>query len=297
MTVDDARERARAHFEDEQYKATLAAAKEGLENSPDDVELLILAGRAGVETDDDQAVAYLQRATELAPDNAQAWNHLGEALATEGRTEEADAAFRKSVELDPDDQHALSQLGHTSLATGRQEEGVGYLARAADSIGGASSASISLVDMYRSFGQLDEALAQAQRIADAAPDDVLAQLDVAEISLELDNLDDARKAFDRLREIDDIPGHEAYPLHGLIAVEIRGEQWSRAKELLVQSATIDPHGLSADVAAFVEAQISGPGDEPAPTREEVDAALQSSLASYRQMHADDRRMTAGERLV
>src|ERR1700737_4215447 len=99
MTVDEARERARAHFEDEQYKASLAAAKEGLENSPDDVELLILAGRAGVETDDDQAVAYLQRATELAPDNALAWNHLGEALATEGRTEEADAAFRKSVEL------------------------------------------------------------------------------------------------------------------------------------------------------------------------------------------------------
>ncbi len=246
----DAREQAQAQFEAEQFKASLAAAKQGLESSPDDVELLILAGRAGVEIDDDQAVAYLQKATELEPDNAQAWNRLGEALATDGRTEEADAAFRKSVELDPDDQRALSHLGHTSLAAGRQEEGVSLLARAADSIGGASSASISLVDMYRSFGQLDEALAQATRIAAATPDDILAQLDVAEISLELGKVDEARAALERLRELDDLPG---------------------------------------EVAAFVqdgESEVSAePGD---------DADLKAALAQYRQLHIDDRRLSAGE---
>jgi tetratricopeptide (TPR) repeat protein len=87
----------------------------------------------------------------------------------------------------------------------------------------ASTAVVSLVDMYRSFGQYEEALAQARRLADATPDDILAWLDIAELSLTIDRFDDARDAFERLRELDEVPGHEAYPLYELILVELRPE--------------------------------------------------------------------------
>ena len=127
--------------------------------APDDVELLVLAGRAGVELDAEDATEQLRRATELAPEHADAWHYLGEALATEGRTDEADDAFRRAVELNPADQVALSHLGHTSAATGREEEAVGYLSQAAQSMRGASTAAISLVDMYRTLGHYEEALA------------------------------------------------------------------------------------------------------------------------------------------
>lgn len=295
--VDQAREQARALFDAGDFERSLEVASQALNDAPDDVELLVVAGRAGIEVDDDAAAGRLRRATELAPDNAGAWHHLGEALAAEGQTPEAEAAFRKAVELDPDDQVALSHLGHTALASGRKEEGVDYLARAADIAHGArtpSTASISLVDMYRSFGQYEDALAHARVIAEAAPEDPLASLDVAELSLAVGQLDESRAAFERLRELDDVPGHEAYPLHGMIEVEIRRERWQAASELAAQAAAIEQQGLSADVAGFVREQISGPGEEPAPSRAEVEAALGSSLADYRRMLADGRRLSAGD---
>jgi Flp pilus assembly protein TadD len=295
-TGDDVRARARALFDAAEYDDSLQAALDGLSATPDDVELLVLAGRAEVELDAPDAVAHLRRATELAPDNANAWHHLGEALATDGRTDEADAAFRRTVELAPGDQVALSHLGHTALASGRSAEGVGYLARAADIAHGASTAAISLVDMYRSFGRNAEALTQARRIADNAPDDVLTRLDVAELSLTVGELDDAYSAFERLRELDDVPGHEAYPLHGMIRVEIQREQWPLAAELANQLAAIEPHGLSTELSAFLHAQAGEPTETPAPTRAEIEAALAASLVEYRRMLGDDRRISAGDRV-
>jgi Flp pilus assembly protein TadD len=293
-TAEEARERARSHFEAGEFDESLKAASEGLSGAPDDVELLVLAGRAGFEVDASDAVEHLRRATELAPEQAAAWHHLGEALAAEGRTGEADAAFRRAVELDPDDQVALMHLGHTSLATGRQDEGVELLARAADSIHSASTAVISLVDMYRTLGDNDQALAQARRLVEAAPDDLVAWLDVAELSLAVGQLDEARSAFEHLRELDDVPGHGAYPLHGMMLVEIRREQWEYAQALAAQAAAIDPHELSAQVSAFIRQQRGATEDDTAPTRDEVEASLAASLAEYRRTLADDRRMGVGE---
>jgi tetratricopeptide (TPR) repeat protein len=300
-TVDDARDRARGFWDAADFDASLNAALEGLGSAPDDVELLVVAGRAGVELDAEDAVGYLRRATELAPDSASAWHHLGEALAADGATEDAEAAFRRAVELDPDDQLAITHLGHTALAAGRRDEGVGYLARAADIAHAASSASISLVDMYRSMGQYEDALTQARRIVEATPEDRTAWLDVAELSLQTGQLDEARGAFERLRELDEVPGHEAYPLHGMIQVELARDRWEPAGDVVAQAAAIDPHGLSTGLAAFVREQAGEPAadddaDEPspAPTREEIDAVLAGSLADYRRMLADDRLLRGGD---
>lgn len=292
-TVDEARVRARRLFDAAEFDQSLKAALEGLSASPDDVELLVLAGRAGTEVDADDAVEHLRRASELAADQPEVWHHFGEALAAEGNMTEAEAAFRRAVELDPGDQVALSHLGHTALAAGRDEEGVQYLARAADIAHAVSNASISLVDMYRAFGQNDDALAQARLIADAAPDDVLAWLDLAELSMAVGQLDEALSAFERLRELDDVPGHEAYPLHGMLRVEIRRGDWERAEALVAQLAAIDPQGLSADLSAFL-ADRRGAGEEPAPDQAEVEAALGSSLADYRGTLTEDRRLDSGE---
>lgn len=297
--VAEARDRARSMYDAAEYERSLEAARDGLADEPDDVALLVLAGRAGIELDADDAVEHLRRATELAPSDASAWHYYGEALATEGRTQEADGAFRRAVELDPGDQVALTHLGHTALASGRSEEAVGYLAQAADIAHAATStAAISLVEMYRSFGQYEQALAQAQRIADAVPDDVLARLDVAELSIAAGRLDEARKAFERVRDLDDLPGHEGYPILGLLQVEIAAENWDRAQDLSREAAAIDPHGLSAEVTAFVREQSGEPAaDEaapPAPTRSQIAEALASSLAEYRGMLVEDRALGAGE---
>jgi len=288
MSVDSAVQRAGAHLRAGEYRACREAASEGLAQEPENVELLVLAGRAGVELDAEDATDQLRRATELAPENADAWHYLGEALATEGSMDEASDAFRRAVALNPDDQVALSHLGHTSAATGNQEEAVGYLSQAAQSMGRASTASISLVDMYRTLGQYEQALAQARAIAEAEPDDLLAALDVAELSLEVGELEQALAAFARLRELDDVPGHETYPLHGMIKVQLRREDPQRALELAREAAGVDTQGRTVGIVAFLEGEG---GEGEAPTREEVDAALDASLSEYRRMHADDRRLS------
>jgi tetratricopeptide (TPR) repeat protein len=304
MSAESAAQRAEAHLRAGEYRQAREAAIAGMAQAPDDVELLILAGRAGVELDAEDATGQLQRATELARENADAWHYLGEALATEGRMDEAGDAFRRAVELNPADQVALSHLGHTSAATGNREEAVGYLSQAAQSMGRASTASISLVDMYRTLGQYEEALAQARLIAEAEPDELLGVLDVAELSLEVGQLDEALAAFARLRELDDVPGHESYPLHGMIKVELRRDNPQRALGLAREAASADQQGRSVGIVAFLEAQTGadeaaaadaadGEGaEEESPTREEVDGALDASLSEYRRMHADDRRLSS-----
>jgi tetratricopeptide (TPR) repeat protein len=291
----DAAQRAGAHLQAGEYRESREAALAGLAEAPDDVGLLVLAGRAGVELDADDATDQLRRATELAPELAEAWHHLGEALATEGRMDEANDAFRKAVHLNPADQVALSHLGHTSAATGREEEAVNYLSQAAQSMRGASTAAISLVDMYRTLGQHEEALAQAQRIAEAEPDDLMAAFDVAELSLAVGQLDEAVAAFRRVRELDDVPGNEAYPLHGMIQAEIQREDWQQALELARAAPVSDAQGRTVNLIAFLQTQSGEPGEQ-APTREEVDAALAASLSEYRLMHADDRRLASEDLL-
>jgi Flp pilus assembly protein TadD len=291
----EAAQRASAQLEAGEYRAARELALAGLADAPQDVELLVLAGRAGLELDAEDATEQLRRATELAPEHAEAWHHLGEALATDGRMDDANDAFRRAVELNPSDQVALSHLGHTSAATGREEEAVGYLSQAAQSTRGASTAAINLVDMYRMLGQYEDALTQAQRIAEAEPDDLVAALDVAELSLEVGQLDEAVTAFERLRELDDVPGHEIYPLHGMIRAEIQREQWQRALALAREAPLSDQEGRAVNLIAFLQAQ-SGEPAEQAPTRGELDAALAASLLEYRRMHADDRRLASEDLL-
>lgn len=296
MSAQEAAQAAATHLQAGEYRASREAALAGLAQAPEDVELLVLAGRAGVELDVQDATEQLRRATELAPEHADAWHYLGEALAAEGLMDEARDAFGKAVELNPEDQVALSHLGHTSAATGHQQEAVGYLARAAQSARGTSTAAISLVDMYRTLGQHEEALAQARLIAQAEPDDLMAMLDVAELSLQVGQLGEALAAFGRLQELDDVPGHEIYPLHGAIKVELARECWDHALELARTAANADTQGRTVGVVAFLEAQTGAPGEGEVPTREQVDAALDASLSEYRRMHADDRRLAADDLL-
>jgi tetratricopeptide (TPR) repeat protein len=289
-------EQARSHFEAGRYSEAHAAAREGLAGASDDLELLRIAGRAGVEVGSDDAIDQLTRVTELQPDSAEAWHDLGDALLAEGRDKEAADAFRKAVELNPEDDVALTHLGHTEYAAG-SEGAVAHLEQAAERGGGMSTAAISLVEMYRSMGQPEEALGAARKVLEAEPGDVAAALDVAELSLETDRLDEALEAFQRIREMEDLPDHEVYALHGMIQVELRRDKRDSALELAQEAARVDAYGRTAGVLAHLAPASGEDGDtEPPPSREEVEAALHQSLREHRRLHAEDRRLLAEDLL-
>ncbi|MET0510939.1 MAG: tetratricopeptide repeat protein [Thermoleophilaceae bacterium] len=291
-------EEARAYFEAGAFGRAHEAAVAGLERAPDDVELLRLAGRAGVEVGSGDAVERLRRVTELQPDSAEAWRDLADALSAEGRTAEASDAFRKVLESEPEDEAALTALGHTAFQEGKRDDAVSMLEQVAGRGRGGSSAAISLVDMYRTLGQPDNALAAARRVAEADADSPLAALDVAELALETGHLDEAADAFARLRELLELPDGQVAALQGAIKVELARGQPERALELARQASAIDSVGRTAGVLAHLEVELGAdetPYDaiargattvfiqaqELPPSRTDVDWLLDATLAELR----------------
>jgi tetratricopeptide (TPR) repeat protein len=294
----NALEQARSHFEVGEFVKAREAAEAGLQSASDDVELLKLAGRAGVETGSDDAVEQLRRVTELQPNSAEAWRDLADALETEGRSDEAGEAFRKVLEIEPDDEAALTALGHEAFQEGKRDDGVSILEQVASRVAGASTAAISLVEMYRTLGQPGEALAAARRVVEADPERPLATLDVAELSLEVGELDDAAEAFARLRDLLEQPEGQVAALQGAVKVELAREDLDRALELARQAGAIDSVGRTAGILAFLEAEV-GAGEisreaiargattiflqaqEAPPTRDEAESLIDATLADLR----------------
>jgi tetratricopeptide (TPR) repeat protein len=303
-------EQARTLYEAGDFEKARAAAAEGLSSAPDDVELLRLAGRAGVETGAEDAVDQLTKVTELQPESADAWRDLADALAAEGRTDEAEHAFRKVLEIEPEDEAALSALGHTAFQAGRRDDALSLLERVAGRSGGVSTAHVSLVDMYRAVGQLEEALAAARKIADAMPDNALAALDVAELSLQTGKADDAVEAFGRLRDTADLPEDEVAALQGMVKAELERGGEERALELAREAGAIDTVGGTTAVLAHLElsaggAQIEGAvargqstaflqALEAPPSRDEVEALIDATLADQRRKLVEEDRSVGAE---
>ena len=304
-------EQARNLYETGEFENARAAALEGLSSDPDDVELLRVAGRAGVETGAPDAADQLARVTELQPESAEAWRDLADALAAEGRTDEAERAFRKVLEIEPEDETALSALGHTAFQAGRRDDALSLLEQVAGRSGGVSTAHVSLVDMYRAVGQPEEALAAARKIADALPDNALAALDVAELSLQVGKADEARDAFAHLREIADLPEDEVAALQGMIKAELERGDEQRALELAREAGAIDTVGRTTAVLAHLELSVGGGGAEiegavargqssafiqaleAPPSRDEIEALIDATLADLRgKLVEDDRSVTA-----
>lgn len=303
-------EQARTHFEAGDLRRARDAAMEGLGEQPDDVELLRVAGRAGVELGAEDAAAQLRRVAEHRSNEAEAWRDLGDALAAEGSTAEANEAFRKVLELEPGDEVALTALGHDAFASGRQDDAVSMLSQAAEGADGSTTAAISLVEMYKVLGKHEKALEAATAIAEADSEDLLAALDVAQLNLELGRHDEAVAGFEQLREVVEHPEQEVAALHGTIKVELARGDTARALELARQASALDTVGRTTGVLAHLEAEAGDAGGEELPrnasvalitaleappSRAEVDAALDATLTdAHRDWAEHDRRVRAAD---
>ncbi len=282
----DQYEKALSLFDSGDFQASHDLAVRGLGERPQDVSLLRLAGRAGVESDAAGASGYLEQAVELEPENPDAWGELGDALLYEGRLAEATKAFHRAVELRPDDVSTLVHLAHATYAGGDAEGASGYIAQAVERDPENAATRRALVDIYRGSGRLEEAVATAAQLSETSPDDVLAALDVAELSLALHRPEAASAAFSRLRTVDDDPEHEIYAYHGMIQAEIQQDQWRRALDLAIEATRVDRYGRTTDVLAYIVTQVFGQADRPAPTRAEVDEALAASQVEHRRLHEE-----------
>ena len=108
----------------------------------------------------------------------------------------------------------------------------------------------------------------------------------AELNLALGRAENAALEYSRLTAIDDEPEHEVYAYHGMIQAELQRKQWRRALDLAIEATRIDRYGRTTDLLAYVVTEVFGKADRPAPTREEIDAALTASQAEHRRLHTE-----------
>jgi tetratricopeptide (TPR) repeat protein len=181
---------------------------------------------------------------------------------------------------------ALIDLGHAAYAQGRTDDAAAYLARAARHEPGNVDVLRSVIAVHRRGGHPEAALETARLLVEQRPEDVGATLEVAELSLELGRPDDAADAYQTLRRIDAEVGHEVYAYHGLIAVELRRQDWRRALSFAIDAARVDRQQRTTDLLAFAAARVFGPTDRPPPAPAQVERIIAESIAEHRVLHVE-----------
>lgn len=164
------------------------ATVEGLlEETPDDDELLFNLGVVYGEADrSDQAVAYMRRAIEVNPENANALNYIGYTLAERGESlDEAEELILRAIALRPNDGYIIDSLGWIYymralplVRTGRSAEAAPYLERAEAELsraheltGGDPVISEHLGDLYLLLDDKPRALEKFEEAIRLAPRD------------------------------------------------------------------------------------------------------------------------------
>ncbi|GGG30532.1 tetratricopeptide repeat protein [Chelatococcus composti] len=135
-----------------------------------------IAGRGETQT----ALALLDRAGELAGDDAMLHTRLGDAYLRLGENERAERAYAMAVDLKPADATALLGLGSAKLRRGETTQAVALIAAAAPQVGTATAYN-RLGIAYTLAGRLTEAEAAYRKALalDAADLDIKTNLALA----------------------------------------------------------------------------------------------------------------------
>jgi uncharacterized protein (TIGR03435 family) len=119
-----------------------------------------------------EAEGKFQKAVEMSPTNAEAWNGLGWAQFNAGKYDEGEKAFQQAVAMNPEQFAALNGLGQTYVTERRYDEAEKFLLQAAPR---ASAAWFGLARLYLLQGKFEAAEKWAQQIVDSGQADAVAQ--------------------------------------------------------------------------------------------------------------------------
>lgn len=119
--------------------------------------------------DPETAEALIEKALDLAPDNAKFLNNYGVAAERRGEMRDAAARFAKSAAIDPDFAEAHCNHGTALQALGRTEEAKHAFARALALEPGHARAHSNLGAALRASGDIDDAVGHFRAAADHDP--------------------------------------------------------------------------------------------------------------------------------
>ncbi len=117
----------------------------------------------------DKAIASLERASSLDPNNSQILLWLGMSLNFSGRPEEGYPVLRKAIRINPLFPNYYHHFGLACAQTGRYEEGIAAQKKALQLAPDDTLAYRVLVCLYISAGREDEARAAAEEVLRREP--------------------------------------------------------------------------------------------------------------------------------
>lgn len=116
------------------------------------------------------ALHALQKATELLPNDADAFNNLGIVLTDLGRLNEAVSSCRRALKIKPDDARAYNNLGNALKGLGQLADAVKSFRRAVEIKPDYAKAHNNLGSAMQDVGQIDDAMTSYRTALKLQPD-------------------------------------------------------------------------------------------------------------------------------
>ncbi|MEN6457848.1 MAG: tetratricopeptide repeat protein [Thermoguttaceae bacterium] len=140
-------------------------------------------------------LAIWQDTAAKSPRNARAHNNLGNAIAAEGRREEAIMQFQEALQWQPAFPEAHNNLGNALAGLGRSDEAIGQFRLALAARPDYGEAHNNLGSVLASRGQLDEAVRHLRRACEIELDSAAPHANLGLAMVRLGELDEAIAEF------------------------------------------------------------------------------------------------------
>ncbi len=228
----------------DRFQEALDEANRGLARYPGEPLLLVSAGTALSQMNRlDEAIRTLEQARSAAPDMAETYRCLANALKSAGQLEAAAAQYQTGLRLDPEDFRGLNGLAAVLAELGRPREAVELIQRSLGIQPGYARGYLNLGNVYLLLKRPDEAVAAYRQALELDPDFVDALFNIGVVELQRGR-----------------PADAVAPLREAVAKDPE----RREAKLALATALIDSGGLE-DAPAVLLPMLGAAMEEPAAT--------------------------------
>ncbi len=147
------------------------------------------------------ALAHMQKAAALSPDDADAHSSLGNILSDLGRLDEAETSYRRALEINTNFAEAHSNLGATLQELGRLDEAEASLRRSLDIKPDLADTHYILGNTLKTMGRLSDAEASYRRALQINPDHANTYNNLGLTLHDLNRLDEAEASYRQALQI------------------------------------------------------------------------------------------------
>ncbi len=171
------------------------------------------------------ALKAYEKAIELKPDHADAWNNKSRALGGLGRHDESLKASEKAIELKPNHADAWNNKGVELYSLERYDEALTALEKAIELKPNDAAAWINKGAALTRLGRYDEALTALEKAIELKPNDAAALAEKGIALTRLGRYDEALTALEKAMELEPNDALVRYKLARFYSIKENKEKW------------------------------------------------------------------------